>query len=79
MVGCCPVVRQQPLCLFPNPCGASRAWSHCGLCCWADREVSLPSGKTERVFLATTQAFKEAAALLLPASPTKGERMRGPV
>lgn len=73
------MAREQLPCLSPSSCAAGRPQSHFGLCCWADREVSVPSGKTEWVFLAMTQALEEAAALLPPASPSEGERMRGPV
>lgn len=67
----------QPLpALPPKSCAAAGPQSGFSLCCWADKEVSVPSGKTERVFLAVTQALEEAAALLPPASPSEGERQR---
>lgn len=58
--------------LVPTPAQRAGPQSHQGLRCWADGQVSVPSGKTERVFLAGTQALEEAAALLPPASPIRG-------
>lgn len=73
----CSVAGQFPA-LSSKSCMAGGPQSRFGLCCWADREVSVPSGKTERVFLAMTQALEEAAALLPPASPSEGERQEAP-
>ncbi|XP_053433096.1 uncharacterized protein LOC128575463 [Nycticebus coucang] len=41
---------------------------------WADAEVSVTSGKSEQVFLAVTQALKEASTLLPPAWPSGMEQ-----
>lgn len=70
-----PVARPWLPCLSPTPAQRAGPQSQQGLCCRADGEVSVPSGKTERVFLAVTQALEEAAALLPPASASEEEGM----
>lgn len=73
-----PVARQQLPCWSPSSARQAGPQSHLSLHCWADREVSVPSGKTEQVFLAVTQALEEAATLLSLASPSVGEITGGP-
>lgn len=70
-----PVARPWLPCLSPTPAQRAGPQSQQGPCCRADGEVSVPSGKTERVFLAVTQALEEAAALLPPASASEEEGM----
>lgn len=66
--------------LGPHSCLRANPQSHQGPCCWVDGELSVPSGKTEWVSSAVTQALKEAAALRATASPSEGEGTgRGPV